>query len=239
MTTPRHGITEVPSGQNVSDTYHNEALRQLEQGANRFVVKDKDLTGPPGSPADGDAYIVAATATGAWTTHENKVAFYLSSAWSFITPKEGDRAEPIDEDLDYRYTGSAWELLEATAAEIRTGTATRKYISPAKMFASAAAASLTSGTTITPDGNNGWNFELTLAHNATLANPSNFKDGQSGLIKVIQDATGSRTLAYGSNWKFPGGAPVLSTAANTIDLIAYHVWPGGTITATLTKAYQS
>ena len=68
------------------------------------------------------------------------------------------------------------------------------------------------------------NFSVTLAGNRTLANPSNTVAGQSGSIFITQDGTGSRTLAYGSHFKFVGGtAPVLSTTAAAIDRIDYVV----------------
>ena len=51
---------------------------------------------------------------------------------------------------------------------------------------------------------------------------------------ITQDGTGSRTLAYGSNWKFPGGtAPTLTTAANAVDVVAYYVESATRITARL------
>ena len=68
------------------------------------------------------------------------------------------------------------------------------------------------------------NFSVTLAGNRTLANPTNTVAGQSGSIFITQDGTGSRTLAYGANFKFAGGtAPVLSTAASSIDRLDYVV----------------
>ena len=68
------------------------------------------------------------------------------------------------------------------------------------------------------------NFSVTLAGNRTLANPTNIVAGQSGSIFITQDGTGSRTLAYGSYFKFVAGtAPVLSTAAAAIDRIDYVV----------------
>ena len=42
---------------------HNEALRILD-GLVQLSVLDRDLTAPPGSPADGDRYIVGSGATG-------------------------------------------------------------------------------------------------------------------------------------------------------------------------------
>jgi hypothetical protein len=93
---------------------------------------------------------------------------------------------------------------------------------------------LTDGATITPDFSAGNNFSVTLAGNRTLANPTNLTAGQAGTIVVTQDGTGSRTLAYGSNWKFPGGtAPTLTTTAAAVDVIAYYVESASRITARL------
>ena len=75
-------------------------------------VISRSLTAPPGSPSDGDTYIVGGSATGAWSTHDNKLARYSTkeAAWEFYTPKEGwmvfSRASG-DKDIFY-YTGSAW-----------------------------------------------------------------------------------------------------------------------------------
>ncbi|NIP67909.1 MAG: DUF2793 domain-containing protein, partial [Planctomycetales bacterium] len=37
-------------------------------------VIDKDLTAPPGSPSNGDRYIIPTGATGAWAGHETEIA---------------------------------------------------------------------------------------------------------------------------------------------------------------------
>lgn len=65
-------------------------------------------------------------------------------------------------------------------------------------------------------------YRLVLTENVTLSNPTNPFDGQTIRIVVKQDGTGGRTMAYGSAFKFPGGAaPVLSTGANAIDYLAF------------------
>jgi hypothetical protein len=93
---------------------------------------------------------------------------------------------------------------------------------------------LTDGATITPDFAAGNNFSVTLGGSRTLANPTNLTAGQSGVIVVTQDGTGGRTLAFGSNWKFPGGtAPTLTTTAAAVDVIAYYVESSSRITARL------
>jgi len=98
---------------------------------------------------------------------------------------------------------------------------------------------LTDGTNISVDLNAGQNFTVTLAGNRTLDNPTNCVAGQVGSIFVVQDGTGSRTLAYGTSWDFPAGeAPVLSTDAAAIDRIDYIVHTSTDVHAVLTKAYS-
>lgn len=93
---------------------------------------------------------------------------------------------------------------------------------------------LTDGSSIATDLSLGNNFSVTLGGNRTLANPSNTTAGQSGVIVITQDGTGSRTLAYGSNFKFPGGtAPTLTTTASAVDVLAYYVESATRITARL------
>jgi hypothetical protein len=80
---------------------------------------------------------------------------------------------------------------------------------------------LTDAATVNVDASLSDNFRLTLGGNRTLANPTNLRDGQVINIRLIQDGTGGRTLAYGSKYKFPGGtAPVLSTAASARDFMS-------------------
>jgi len=98
---------------------------------------------------------------------------------------------------------------------------------------------LTDGATVTPDMADSNNFTLTLGGNRTLANPSNLTAGQSGSIFIVQDGTGSRTLAYGNQYDFIGGtAPTLSTAANSVDRIDYVVRTTGSIHCVFTANYS-
>ena len=98
---------------------------------------------------------------------------------------------------------------------------------------------LTDGTNISVDFNAGQNFTVTLEGNRTLDNPTNCVAGQVGSIFVVQDGTGSQTLAYGGNWDFAGGeAPTLSTDANAIDRLDYIVHTSSDVQALLTKAYS-
>jgi hypothetical protein len=83
---------------------------------------------------------------------------------------------------------------------------------------------LTSGTTVTPNFNDNNFYSLAIAHNATLANPTNITVGQSGCIFITQQTGAPFTLAYGGYWKFVGGtAPTLSTANQAVDRLDYIV----------------
>ena len=82
---------------------------------------------------------------------------------------------------------------------------------------------LTDAANIAWDMSNGNMADVTLGGNRTLDNPTNLVNGSAVLI-VKQDATGGRTLAFGTAYKFPGGvAPTLSTAANAVDIITFIV----------------
>lgn len=98
---------------------------------------------------------------------------------------------------------------------------------------------LTDGANISINFADSNHFTVTLAGNRTLDNPSNIVAGQSGSIFVVQDGTGSRTLAYGSYYDFAGGtAPTLSTAASSVDRIDYIVRSSTSIHAVFTAAYS-
>jgi hypothetical protein len=93
---------------------------------------------------------------------------------------------------------------------------------------------LTDAATVAVDFADSNNFTVTLGGNRTLGNPTNQVAGQSGVIVITQDATGSRTLAYNSVWKFPGGtAPTLTTTANAVDVLCYYVESASRITVRL------
>jgi|CXWL01.1.fsa_nt_gi hypothetical protein len=112
----------------------------------------------------------------------------------------------------------------ATTAEYITGTDATRSLVVDQVWGAGALTALTDAVTIAVDMSTGINFSVTLGGNRTLGNPTNTKVGQTGCIVVTQDVTGSRTLAYSSNWEFAGGTAVtLSTVASTKDILYYWV----------------
>ena len=67
---------------------------------------------PPGSPSDGDSYIIGAAPTGAWAGQGGKVTRYstVAVAWEFYTPKNGWMLQANSARETYLYTASAWEI---------------------------------------------------------------------------------------------------------------------------------
>jgi hypothetical protein len=73
------------------------------------IVENQTTTAPPGSPSTGDAYIIGASATGAWTGHDGKVAICEDGAtFTIYAPAQGFRAHDKALNRDLRWSGSAW-----------------------------------------------------------------------------------------------------------------------------------
>lgn len=114
-------------------------------------------------------------------------------------------------------------LDQAGAPDFR-GNVARIPLSPKSVWDAADEVTLTDAATIAVDMSTFINAVVTLGGNRTLGNPSNPKVGQEGLIRVVQDGTGSRTLAFASYYEFAGGtAPTLTTTASAEDLLFYKV----------------
>ena len=116
---------------------------------------------------------------------------------------------------------------KGAGSDLRTGTDDAKYLTAKAIRDAFAFVALTDASTIAIDMATGFNFSVTLGGNRTLGAPTNSIAGQAGLILITQDGTGSRTLSFNSAWKFAGGTPTASTAAGTVDAIAYTVTTGG------------
>jgi hypothetical protein len=123
-----------------------------------------------------------------------------------------------------------------SAANFRANT-TGKLVDTDGAWGAVAEVTLTDASTVAVDMSTFLNAKVTLGGNRTLGQPSNTKVGQSGFIRIIQDGTGSRTLAYHADWKFAYGSdPVLTTTASATDMLFYHVIATNFIFASLAKA---
>ena len=147
--TPKFGLTYLEVGQASAEAVANDWANVLET-VSQLAIIDRDLTAPPGLPAEGDVYIVGASATGDWASQDGDLAFYFSG-WRFVTPTEGMRAWVEDEDAWIIYDGTKWHVYEA------------------------APVTLTDGATIDWDMCGGPMAQVTLGGNRTLTTPRNIK----------------------------------------------------------------
>lgn len=109
QTEPRSGIQYGWTlGENSWHTGMDANLLWLGRFGTHLSVKDRGLSTPPASPAEGDTYIVGAAGTGAWSTHDNKVAVWSGSAWVFGTPRVGWMAYIEDEAVLSAYKATGW-----------------------------------------------------------------------------------------------------------------------------------
>jgi hypothetical protein len=102
------------------DTY-DVALRALLRSLDQLQflhVKSRIVTAPPGSPANGDAYIVGPSATGAWAGQDKSVAVWTTDnpatpggLWEFHVPNAGWLAYSDADTGFYSYSGTAWAVL--------------------------------------------------------------------------------------------------------------------------------
>lgn len=116
----------------------------------------------------------------------------------------------------------------ATSANIRSG-AFNKIVSSDQLYAANAPVTSSGSGSFTLDLNSGRVFQRTLTGASTMANPTNQVAGQGGIIYILQDSIGGRTLNYGTNWKIIGGTSGITTTASAVNVFSYYVRSVGNI----------
>lgn len=131
----------------------------------------------------------------------------VSQSWSFFLP-----SSPATVEL---YALSNSPALGSIFAKLAGATFTG-WVAPAVV-------ALVFGASIAVDASKGNDFRVTLTSSAgTIANATNPVDGQMIEFAIAQDATGGRTVAWGTAYDFGAGvAPTLSTAAGKVDVVGF------------------
>ncbi|HEY4775548.1 MAG TPA: DUF2793 domain-containing protein [Xanthobacteraceae bacterium] len=107
MPTPRLGLPYIEAAQAQKHVTHNEALDALDAFI-QLAVESRSLTSPPGSPAEGDCYIPASGATGAWSGFDLAIALYSGGAWVKLAPPPGTKTFVKDERLTVTFADGVW-----------------------------------------------------------------------------------------------------------------------------------
>jgi hypothetical protein len=107
-TSPRLGITRLIEGQLGGEVTVNDGFNLVDLFT-QMTVQSRVVVAQPGSPTDGQAWIIPTGATGAaWSGQDGKIGRWLNSAWVFITPVAGLRAWVVDDANVAVYDGTRW-----------------------------------------------------------------------------------------------------------------------------------
>lgn len=213
MTTPKLALPELSASQAGKELTHNQALAILDQLAQARVI-DKDLSAPPGSPANGAAYIVAASPTGAWSGKAGQFAFWLASvgAWTFCGPSAGWSVWVTDEAARYQYSGSSWVAVSSSGIA----------------FSPVIPEATTSRTLGLTDAGAYIRFTNTSASACIVAPQADVAWAADTEISIRRAAAGNLTLTPGAGVTLnapSGGTLVMANGMSaTIKLVASNTW---------------
>jgi hypothetical protein len=108
-------MPEISVSQSQKEVTANETFRVVDALCQCTVI-DKDLSDAPGSPSDGDTYIVGPSPSSGddWDGETDHIAYYSSSYWVFHVPEEGWRVWVQDEDEAYVYASASAGWIKET-----------------------------------------------------------------------------------------------------------------------------
>lgn len=86
--TPHLELPYLAAGQAQKHVTLNESLRMLDALVQLAVISRVVAT-PPGSPAEGDRYLVPSGAAGAFAGHAGTIAAWQDGGWIFLIPRAG------------------------------------------------------------------------------------------------------------------------------------------------------
>lgn len=110
--TTRLQLPLIAAAQAQKHVTHNEAIMRLD-GLVQMTAKSYTTSAQPGSPADGDLYLMPAGKTGTdWGGYSNHAAaHYYDGVWHQYHPSAGWLCWVQDTSILYSYTGSAWSAV--------------------------------------------------------------------------------------------------------------------------------
>lgn len=99
-------VSDSPTAEN--DVAIKSYVDSVAQGLDWQDSVINELNDPPGSPSEGDRYLIDTSPTGAWVGHAEEITEYIDGAWEFFTPNEGWAVFIEDVDLLEVYNSTAW-----------------------------------------------------------------------------------------------------------------------------------
>ena len=116
--TPRFELPFILPGQAQKELYHNEALARVDSLLHA-AVEGSPLAQAPAQPQEGQCWIVAAGATGAWSGKDHQLAAWTGGGWRFIGARLGMRLWNKNAGYWVHWTGGSWSSGELPVASIQ------------------------------------------------------------------------------------------------------------------------
>lgn len=222
MTTPNLALPYLAAAQAQKHVTVNEAFDALD-GLVHLSVITAGFTIPPASSAEGDRYIVASGATGAWAGWDASVAQFSGGAWLRLVPQAGWLAWNEAGSQFLVWTGSAWTGLDAAmelltrapsvrVAEGSVGSATEMVVAE-ELLSDLSGASMTSTVTIP---NRAIVLGVSTRTVTAIAGATSYDCGISGETSKFGGslgiATGSTNVGVIGPQAFYAATPIVLTA---------------------------
>lgn len=205
------------------DTYGDGERHQFRtwQALVQANVKNLTLSTPPGSPSNGDTYIVGASPTGAWAGQANAVAYWAvdaqdgpsitpniaTGAWEFYTPLAGWQVWDTNTNASWRFNGTNWVLASALKISVTPSVGV---------------------VTVNPALGNSFRVNVNAAVTSVIFS-NGVSDGQDIEVVFVQDATGHAVSGFAANIK---GVGYLTAGSNT-----FTATPSGTANLASSQRY--
>ena len=157
--TPNLALPYLAAAQAQKHVTVNEALSQLD-GLVQLSVLDRDLASPPGSPTEGDRYLVAVGATGAWAGWDGDLVLFSGGAWVRLPPQTGWRLWVEDEGLLLVLKGTTWIGVTPSALQNLTRLGLGTTADAANPFAAKLNGALWTALTLAEGGNGDLRYTL-------------------------------------------------------------------------------
>ncbi|ARO15489.1 hypothetical protein BVG79_02149 [Ketogulonicigenium robustum] len=114
QSTTRLALPLVQPAQAQKHVTVNESLTQLDAAVQASVLGTTRAT-PPAAPVDGQCWLVAAGASGAWAGQDGSVAMRLDDGWHFTRPTIGWRLWDADKSQLLVLDANGWQVIGAAA----------------------------------------------------------------------------------------------------------------------------
>jgi hypothetical protein len=117
--TPRHELLTMDSTTGDPTGTFSESMRRLDARVGTSV--EAVLSTPPGSPVEGQMWLLGTTPTGAWAGHGNEIAYRTSTGWYYIEPFEGWTLYNKTTNSLQTYDGAFWTDVTGTDSSSNEG----------------------------------------------------------------------------------------------------------------------